>query len=114
MQTTEGVKPLLEAIATLKATAPLEPMEAKEGMQQAAADHVKWVQQSSRTAVTYFSPSLLLSFPAFSSSLRRLLRPCLLTRPSSTSTRLSPPASTRFCLGGGGIRRRVSLCGGVR
>lgn len=41
MQTTEGVKPLLEAIATLKVTAPLEPMESKEGMQQASADHVK-------------------------------------------------------------------------
>lgn len=41
VQTTEGTKPLLEVIAMLKTTKPLEPMESKEGMQQAAADHVK-------------------------------------------------------------------------
>ncbi|CAN0368064.1 unnamed protein product, partial [Hapterophycus canaliculatus] len=41
VQTTEGVKPLLEVIAILKTTRALEPFESKEGMQQAAADHVK-------------------------------------------------------------------------
>ena len=41
VQTTEGVKPLVEVIAFLKTTAALEPLESKEGMQQAAADHVK-------------------------------------------------------------------------
>lgn len=39
----------MEAIATLKSTAPLEAMEAKEGMQQASADHVKDLAATSRT-----------------------------------------------------------------
>ncbi|CAM9782219.1 unnamed protein product [Scytosiphon promiscuus] len=49
VQTTEGVKPLLEVIAMLKTTEALEPFETKEGMQQAAADHVKDLAQTSRT-----------------------------------------------------------------
>ncbi|CAN0350361.1 unnamed protein product [Ascophyllum nodosum] len=49
VQTTEGTKPLLEAIEMLKATPPLEALEVKEGMQQAAADHVKDLATTNRT-----------------------------------------------------------------
>eukprot|EP00903_Cladosiphon_okamuranus_P014515 g13464.t1 len=49
VQTTEGVKPLVEVIALLKRTVALEPLESKEGMQQAAADHVKDLAETSRT-----------------------------------------------------------------
>eukprot|EP00752_Nemacystus_decipiens_P011823 g10491.t1 len=49
VQTTEGVKPLVEVIAMLKTTAALEPLESKEGMQQAAADHVQDLAGTSRT-----------------------------------------------------------------
>ncbi|CAM9392875.1 unnamed protein product, partial [Ectocarpus sp. 13 AM-2016] len=49
VQTTEGVKPLLEVVAMLKTTQALAPLESKEGMQQAAADHVKDLAETSRT-----------------------------------------------------------------
>lgn len=41
MQTTEGDTPLLEAIAELKVTEPMEKLESKAGMQRAAVDHLK-------------------------------------------------------------------------